>query len=518
VLAKVLKPGMKGAFYGRHSTDKQEMVMQKNSVDNLVDKYQCKIIKEYLDPAVSATKTPLANRKKLQQLLSDIETQNFDFVIVYKNDRLARDPIEHQFIRTTMNIFGVPVIESATESLYTQAENIIVQLLQDGLTKFEADNIRQRTRDSHITRAKNGQWTGGQAPFGYKYDKETQLFSTYPEELDFVKTIFQLYQKGEGFEAIASALSPKSNTGKTWTKEKVKRIVTNPFYAGFIAWGKYRDGAKGSLSDRENWILTKSDHIEPVIALEEWEYCWMLYQQKKLRKLAPKQFKTSFLLKDLVSCKTCNTLLQCKDQRTTGNNGKKYGRKIYFCPNCNIQIVIEQLHLVIDKILNDIRLNHPNQIQKGIYKRIQEEIETLVSEIAELNKGKVKYLEQIEEVKNEIKVRLDNQGTDHNRKILDILTTYRISLNSRVEQIEAQIFTKEQRMNDCKRIDFNSDTWNPILHNAFRDREKIDTISLRNLLSNLIVEIKVDKNLSVEYQLRHNLEKQLLGDQIELQF
>ncbi|WP_240620366.1 recombinase family protein, partial [Peribacillus acanthi] len=248
MLANVLKPGMKGAFYGRYSTDKQEMLLQQNSVDNLVDKYQCKIIKEYLDPAVSATKTPLASRKKLQELLSDLETQIFDFVIVYKNDRIARNPMEHQFIRTTMNIYGVPVVESATESLYTETDNIIVQLLQDGLTKFEADNIRQRTRDSHITRAKKGQWTGGQAPFGYRYNKDAQTFSTYPEELELVKTIFELYKKGEGFDSIASTLPSNVNKGNSWTKEKVKRIVTNPFYAGFLAWGKYQYGAKGSLT------------------------------------------------------------------------------------------------------------------------------------------------------------------------------------------------------------------------------------------------------------------------------
>ncbi|GED32365.1 hypothetical protein BCE02nite_35060 [Brevibacillus centrosporus] len=42
-LSDTLKPGMKGAFYGRYSTDKQEMTAQKHSVETLVKKYQCVI-------------------------------------------------------------------------------------------------------------------------------------------------------------------------------------------------------------------------------------------------------------------------------------------------------------------------------------------------------------------------------------------------------------------------------------------------------------------------------------------
>lgn len=483
-----------------------------------MDKYQCKIVKEYLDSAVSATKTPLVNRKKLQELLSDIETKEYDFVVVYKNDRIARNPMEHQLIRTTMNIYGVPVIESATESLYTETENIIVQLLQDGLTKFEADNIRQRTRDSHITRAKKGQWTGGQAPFGYRYYKETQQFSSFPEEIEVVKQIFSLYKKGDGFDSIASFLPIELNKGKLWTKDKVKRIVTNPFYAGFIAWGKYQDQAKGTLKDRENWILTKSDYIDPIITMEEWEYCWKLYQQKKHRKIPPKQFKTSFLLKDLVTCKSCKITLDCKDQRTTGNNGKKYGRRLYICPTCKLQIDAELLHLVIGKILNDIRLNNPKQIYEGVSNRIKEELSELQNDISKLKKGKQNYLEQIDKVKAEIKIRLEKQVTEENKKFLDVLTTYRMSLNKRIKHIETQIKEKQQLITEHHKVNANKETWELILKDAFVERDKIKNNELRHLLTNLIQRISIDKNLSVEYQLRHNLKKQSLSDQLELHF
>ncbi|MFD1738350.1 hypothetical protein ACFSCX_17645 [Bacillus salitolerans] len=224
------------------------------------------------------------------------------------------------------------------------------------------------------------------------------------------------------------------------------------------------------------------------------------------------------LLKDLVTCKSCKTFLDCKDQRTTGYNGKKYGRKIYVCPSCKLQIETDQLHLVIDKILNDIRLNNPKQIYEGVSTRIHEEMEVLKNAILELKRGKEMYLDQIEKVKDEIRVRLERQIIEQEKKFLDVLTTYRISINKRIEHVEKQINEKQKRITEQQKVDSNKETWNLILQDAFVDREKIDNVELRNILTNLIEEIKIDKNMSIEYQLRHNLEKQSLSDQLELQF
>ncbi|MEC1716400.1 recombinase family protein, partial [Schinkia azotoformans] len=70
-LAEIIHPGMKGVFYGRHSTDKQEMVMQQHSVANLITKYGCDIVDEYLDAGVSAVKKNIHQRKQLQRLIND---------------------------------------------------------------------------------------------------------------------------------------------------------------------------------------------------------------------------------------------------------------------------------------------------------------------------------------------------------------------------------------------------------------------------------------------------------------
>ncbi|MED4354317.1 recombinase family protein [Schinkia azotoformans] len=517
-LAEIIHPGMKGVFYGRHSTDKQEMVMQQHSVANLMAKYGCYIVEEYLDAGVSAVKKNLHQRKQLQRLINDASSNKFDFVVVYKGDRLARDPIEHHFIRTTMELYDIPIIESSTESLYTHGENIIVQLLQDGLSKFEADNIRQRTRNGLESRAQKGYWTGGNAPFGYRYDKKTHQFIPYPEELEIVKQIFDLYKKAEGFDSISKRLSQTTSNGKEWTKEKVKRIVTNPFYSGYLAWGKTKPDSKNSLSDRETWIYAKCDFIEPVISKEDWEFCWKLYQQKRKRKVSPKYYKTSFLLKDLVYCRNCNQLLDCKNQQTTGNNGKKYGDKIYFCSSCQLRIEADILHGIIDSLLNDIRTNQPEQIFLGVMKGIYKDIQKIESEITELEFALGTYSIQSNQVKDEIQSRLKQELSNQNKKMLNIMTTYRLSLKNRLEQTEIQINDKRKQIEQLKQVDAAKESWNIILQDAFNNRDDINLSDLRRLLIHLVSTITVDKELRIEYQLRHNLIKQKSNNQLELLF
>lgn len=134
MLNDVLQSGMKGVFYGRHSTDKQKMDMQRGSVELLMKKYHCEIVHEYLDPDVSAVKKTMEQRKALQQLLKDAELKKFQFAAVYSNDRLARDPIEHELIRRHMLASGIPIVVANTESLYDSGD-LLAQLVRDGVTK-----------------------------------------------------------------------------------------------------------------------------------------------------------------------------------------------------------------------------------------------------------------------------------------------------------------------------------------------------------------------------------------------
>ena len=152
----VLEKGKKGAFYARVSSDRQTIDAQRHHVYEFIKNYDCEIVKEYVDPGESAFKKKLIKRPQIMALLRDVEQGKYDFVITYADDRLARSEIEHVQIRVIMKEAKTDVILTSTGELYTERD-IITQLIREGGTRYEVEQIRARTKDAYGQRTEDGQ-------------------------------------------------------------------------------------------------------------------------------------------------------------------------------------------------------------------------------------------------------------------------------------------------------------------------------------------------------------------------
>ncbi|WP_126296360.1 recombinase family protein [Lysinibacillus telephonicus] len=308
---------MKGVFYGRHSTDKQNMDTQLRSAYDFAEKYECEIIDEYLDEGVSSRKKV---RKGLEHLIKDAKEKKFEFIVIYSHSRLARIPEEHDVLRLTMSVLGIHIVESSTETLYSYGD-IVYSSIKDALVKYELDKIRASTRDSLKSLLQRGLWTGGKAPFGYKYHKKLRRtgkkdnqstidqisnefsmdlatansvqygkFECIQDELVWVNKVFALYKRGYGFRQIADMMPEASYRGKNWDKEKVKQIIINPFYAGYMAIRKRNSTSGNTINKRNEWVMQKSPYIQPVITYREWEELFSSLRTEKGQKVSSKLF------------------------------------------------------------------------------------------------------------------------------------------------------------------------------------------------------------------------------------
>ena len=61
----------------------------------------------------------MERREKLQSLIEGARRKQFDVIVVYKGDRIARSTVEHQQFRKLMNELEIPVIISSTREIYT---------------------------------------------------------------------------------------------------------------------------------------------------------------------------------------------------------------------------------------------------------------------------------------------------------------------------------------------------------------------------------------------------------------
>ncbi|WLR60631.1 recombinase family protein [Guptibacillus hwajinpoensis] len=501
-LANLLKPGSVGVFYGRHSTDKQNMETQLRNAYEFVCKYDCIIEKEYLDSAISSRKK---DRQQLQNLLSDANKNQFDFIVIYDHSRLARIPEDHDMLRLTLSILKIPIFESSTETLYDSGD-LILAAVKDGVAKYELDKISINTKQSMETLVANGYWTGGTAPFGYAYhtkgSEKNRQFEQVEHEVILVKKVFKLYLEHHGFASIAKQLPSKSHRGSDWTKDKVKNVITNPFYAGYIAIRRKDPGRHNAVRERKDWKMKESPFIVPVIQKSEWEYCWDLYSNKKKGMRNPKKFKTSYLVNGLLKCRKCNSYLKNKDQRTTSNQGRVYGERVYYCKHCSYKLRADDVHektigifktsftLEKDKIIENIKMITKNKIEEE-KKKLKELEESL-------RKEKIKLFQCNQQLEELFK------DEESYRDLIKIFILIKENIQESIhlidesnDEIIRNIDTLEEVYLDNAIISFGLE--------ALKNVSKQVQVNIRRLFLSLVDEIVIDEEGYIEVKLKYNL-------------
>lgn len=508
-LSKILKPGMTGAFYGRVSTGKQDIDSQLKSVKRMVQKYGCEIVREYRDEGVSATKVKLQDREQLIQLYKDVVSEKYDFIAVYDDSRLARNPVEHFQIQSFfMDVAGVPIVLSSTEDLY-HSSDLLSNAIRMGLSKLEADKTSEKTRDAFKKKIEHGETTGGPTPYGYVKQSDGRYLPD-PSKKTIIEQISNAYKKGEGFKSIAKKINEKYKT--KFTKDKVKAIITNPFYAGYVTMGRYSKNAKNTINDRDNWIITQSSNIEPIISKTEWDYCWTIYEERRKGSIPPKHFKTSFYLKDIVYCKNCDVPLQCKNQMTKGR-GKKYGKQKYICPKCELFVDRKKLHdEVIIKVVNAVLVKdfhtEPKRMHKEVLQSFKNDVDKLKTDIKALESKLAGLSKELNRTENEIRSKLKEKKTDTNKKILQILSKYRISINNEIEFVKNMITQKQQNISYIERVESNYKIWRDLYIDLIGESDddiKSDT-DIRRLVLYLLKKVEIDHTGQIYITARADLD------------
>ncbi|MEK4038899.1 recombinase family protein [Paenibacillus sp. FSL F4-0122] len=508
---------MRGVFYGRHSTDKQTMDAQRSMALDIIRKYECEFVGEYLDTAVSARKKELNKRNGVSYLLADAHLNKYDFVVISQHDRLARNPSEHQEIRSTLKKYKIPVIIASTESLYDSGDPL-VDLIKDGNSKFEVDNTRVRTRDTMYTFFKQGKWRGGKPPFGYRYNSQTQLFEVVDHELLEVKKIFKMYQEYLGFDMIAKKLPLNTYGGDEWTDQAVRAVVTNPFYAGYLTRGRKKERANNSFNDRAKWEMIHSKSIPSVITLDEWEKCWQLYDKRVNGNIPPRRYKTDFLLIDLLKCEVCGYYLVGKDKRSKGKKtGKYHGNRYYICKSCTYRVELTKAHKIIDFLLMNLGHQHESVVVDKVILSIQNDIFNLEQECEVLIKTIFEFNERLRKVDSEISQQfktLNNMDVEELEEIRDkvksfirILTLTKHNCEQRISDFELRLTQQQTQIKQIRKLQLNHDNIKNKLQQIKLAKPKPDSDPrlLRGLLFEFVQEILINPTGNVKIIARHDI-------------
>ncbi|HDR6262663.1 TPA: recombinase family protein [Bacillus cereus] len=488
----VLQKEARVAFYARYSTSKQDYAMQLSEVQRFLQSYPCKLTYSYIDDATSAVKLSMEKREKLQSLIEGARRKQFDVIVVYKGDRIARSTVEHQQFRKLMNELEIPVIISSTREIYTSGG--IVQLaVSDGLTKMEYEYIKERTSDTLKSKQKRGEWAGGKAPYGYRYIVEDKTFQRIEMEWNTVQCIFKWFKRGYSITKIVNELKSQKNEEneslERWNKEKVKGILTNPFYAGYIATYRFEEG---KLTDRSKWILAPNTSIEPVLTKEEWEYIMQLYEEKKQRPHNPKRYNTPFLLRDILYCQHCHQLMKTKN-KSRKKNGKIHGGRWYYCDSagCDYKLSMEKIHEELEQSIFPSLLERADEkTRNAVGKQLQDEISWLEEQMKVIDRQNNKLLSALSKVESKISREYDRyESIEDNMPLLEPLVHYQFKKKKELTAIKQKSSEYQHQLAQKKQALLHVDK----LECELTKEDMEDVYKARMLLLQLLPALYIDK-------------------------
>lgn len=281
------------AIYARVSTTEQaeegySIAEQERLLTEWCEKNGYIVHEVYADRGISGKS--VKKRPALIKLLADAQNKQFDVVLVWKTNRLARNILD---LLKIVEVFDQNYISfrSYTENHETETSQGKLQFhMLAAIAEFERNTISENVKMGMLARAREGKWNGGRV-LGYDLvdcsdstdkRKHTKLVIN-EKEAKTVRRIFELYIAGNGYKAIANRVNKEGHTGKrgkAFSISTIKTILENPVYVGMIRYDVRRnwtDKRRGDINP--NPILQQGEH-EPIISQVDWEKAQLILKQR----------------------------------------------------------------------------------------------------------------------------------------------------------------------------------------------------------------------------------------------
>ena len=219
--------------------------VQRKEILAYADSHGYVIVNWKIDEASGATD----DRKALNEILygEDVTNPPYEAVIVFKNDRLARD--------TKLYFYYLYVLEKRNIKLYATQEDFsegsefanIYRALLQFVAEQERRNIALRTGRGRSIKAACGGYSGGRCPFGYIVQDHRLVINE--KEAEIVRLMFEWKKKGTPMLTIAETLNEKgyrTRKGTTFQAQSVRSVLGNePLYRGLYKYGKEMNWVQG---------------------------------------------------------------------------------------------------------------------------------------------------------------------------------------------------------------------------------------------------------------------------------
>ncbi len=290
------------------------------------------IVKIYADSAKSGT---TAEREAFLEMIHDCDKGAFGHLIVHKLDRFSRDKHDAVIYKHKLKQNGVR-LHSACERLDDSPESVILESLLEGMNQYYSANLAREVKKGMFESAKKGTHLGGFAPLGYDVDPVTKRYVVNEAEAALIRTIFEQYADGVGYNKLVDYLNGmgyRTKRGNPFGKNSLNSILKNEKYVGRFTFNKMleKDVSKRrnpQLRPREEWIIVENG-LPAIVSQEIFDKVQARILHN-LRSGGAFKAKVVYLLSGLIVCGECGASL-CGNNRKCGSRATMYAS--YRCSN-----------------------------------------------------------------------------------------------------------------------------------------------------------------------------------------
>lgn len=291
------------ARYSSHNQREESIEGQIRECTNFALRNGMTVVAEYVDRAITG-KTD--NRAAFQKMIRDSEKHNWDAVIIYTLDRMARNRYDLAMYKAKLKKNGVRVYY-AKQEIPDGPEGIILESVLEGMAEYYSENLARNVQRGMMENALAGKTTGGKPPLGYKVNEELH-YEIEPVGAKVVREIFQMYADGITAAAIVEHCNNKgykTALGRPFTRNSITPIIRNEKYIG-----TYRCNE-----------IEIQDAIPPIVDKAQFEKVQGMIKHNYNSRARGKA-KMDYLLTTKVFCGHCGSPML--GESGTGRNGTTY--------------------------------------------------------------------------------------------------------------------------------------------------------------------------------------------------
>lgn len=332
-----------GNYGGSVSIETQKILLEQYCKDHKITDY-----KFYCDDGCSGTNF---DRPSFKKMLSDIDEGKINLVIVKDLSRFGRNYVEAGMYVQRFTDSNIRFI--AADDNYDSLVNSddLLFPIKNVVNEMYARDVSKKTKAEKKAKARDGQFIGSKAPFGYKIDPNDRHHLIVDEPAaQVVKRIFRLASEGVGYNKMAKIFreekvltpiayfnlnNPDYFKSDYWRKEfdwhvtSIRAILNNEVYLGKLVYGKQRNKSMKSKekvrNPKEDWIVVENCH-EPIITQELWDTVHKILNAKH----RPAKAGEVQMFAGLLYCSDCgHCLTYSQKQRKDGSYHGAYSCWMY---------------------------------------------------------------------------------------------------------------------------------------------------------------------------------------------